>query len=189
MLSVRPTANPSMTDSYEQILAFPATLEPPLRSYATYIVSQLLSQQVFHILPHSSLGAQSPRTLPHTTPLLTRDIEKGPKKKTGRPSQVTQSQRADKALSEIEAFNSHLLSNPPDPHEYLALKKQLRDQVSSETLQAAETLTMERIEAAERHVNDKNLPLDDREGLERLRRTLTQSTGLLDLLEQHTTNE
>jgi hypothetical protein len=176
-------------DSYEQLLALPGTLQPPSRSYATYIISQLLSQEVFHIIPHTSLGAYNPRNLPHTTPLLTRDIEEGPKKKTGRPSQLTQSQRADKALSDIETFDSRLLSNPPNLNKYIYLKEQLRNQMSSEALKAAEALTMERIEAAERHVRDKNLPLDDREGLERLRRTLTQSTGLLGLLEQQTTDE
>jgi Small nuclear RNA activating complex (SNAPc), subunit 1 len=171
-------------DSYEKLLEFPGALRPPLRVYVTYIISQLLSLEVFHIIPHTSLYAHNPRTLPHTIPLLTRDIDHGHKKKTGRPSQLTQSQRADKALSELEAFNSPLPLDPPTPNEYLVLKEQLRTVVSSEALKEAETLTMERIQAAEKYVRDKNLPLDDREGLERLKNTVTQSSGLLGLLQQ-----
>lgn len=165
-------------------MAFPGVLLPPLRLYVTYIISQLLSLQVFHIIPHSSLGAHNPRTLPHTIQLLTRDINHGHKKKTGRPSQLAQSQRAERALSELESFNSSLLRAPPTPDEYLVLKEQLRKIVPNEALQAAEALTMERIQAAERHVKDKNLPLDNREGLDRLKATLTQPNGLLGLLQQ-----
>ncbi|KAF8490739.1 hypothetical protein JB92DRAFT_3007748 [Gautieria morchelliformis] len=171
-------------DSFEQLLAFPGALRPPLRMYVTYIISQLLSLEVFHIIPHTSLHAHNPRTLPHTIPLLMQDIDHGHKKKTGRPSQLTQSQRAEKALSELEAYNSPVPRDPPTPDEYLVLKEQLRTVVSSEALKAAESLTMERIQAAEKHVRDKNLPLDDQEGLERLKNTVTQSSGLLGLLQQ-----
>ena len=140
---------------------------------------------MFHIIPHTSLEAHNPRTLPHTIPLLTQDINHGHKKKTGRPSQLAQRQRADKALSELETFNSSSLSDPPNPNDYLVLKEQLRSTGSSEALKAAEALTMERIEAAERHVRDQSLPLDDRQGLERLRK-LSKSSGLLSLLEKDT---
>lgn len=171
-------------DCYDQLLAFPGALRPPLRLYATYIISQLLSFEVFHLIPHTSLCAHNPRTLPHTIPLLTRDIDHGHKKKTGRPSQLVQNQRAEKALSELESFDSSLLWDPPTPREYLVLKEQLRKMVSNEALQSAEALTMERIQAAEQHVRDKNLPLDNREGLDRLKETFTHSNSLLDLLKQ-----
>ncbi|KAF8576090.1 hypothetical protein K439DRAFT_1368114 [Ramaria rubella] len=192
-------------DAYENLLDFPGSLEPPLRSYVTYIISQLLSLEVFHIIPHSSLGAQNPRTLPHTMPLLTRDINHGQKKKTGRPSQLAQTQRGDSALSALETYldqwgaqepatsDSRTISSPspslpmhPSPNDYLVLKEQLRNTVSSEALKAAEALTMKRIQEAERHVADKNIPLRDREGLERLEKVSEQPHGLLGLLQRNT---
>lgn len=186
-------------DIYEMILQMHTSYASPLRTYITYIISQLLSQSLFHIIPPSKYCAQNPRDLPHNMPLLTRDIEAGHSggwRKRGRPSQLDQAQRAERVLSELEAFlndksfevgadNAILPLQVPDPsssESYLALKQQLKESVPPDVLKMAEETTLRRVEAAEEHIKRKYLNTQDvhYEGLERLREQIQQG-GLLDL--------
>lgn len=182
------------------ILQMHTSYASPLRTYITYVISQLLSQSLFHIIPSSKYHPQNPRDLPHSMPLLTRDIEAGHSggwRKRGRPSQLDQAQRAEKVLSELEAFlsdksfevgaddNAILPLQAPDlssSESYLALKQQLKESVPSDVLKMAEETTLRRVEAAEEHIKRKYLNTQDvhYEGLKRLREQIQQG-GLLDL--------
>lgn len=177
---------------------------PPLRTYITFIISQFLSQCLFHIIPSTKYHPHNPRDLPHSMPLLTRDIEGGQgirgsvvggKKKRGRPSQIDQAQKAERVLSDLEEFlNGRDLGgvistnslHPPDPsslEEYLALKEQLKKVIPPGLLESAEETTLRRVEAAEEHIKRKNIDKQTHfEGLERLRQQIQDKRGLLCLV-------
>ncbi|KAF8519131.1 hypothetical protein BU17DRAFT_48010 [Hysterangium stoloniferum] len=183
-------------DAYEQMLAFPGELQPPLKLHVTYIISELLSHKVIELIPPSTLGSHNPRNLPHTMPLLTRDVDYGQKKKTGRPSQLDYSQRSEKALANLETFiaqgsTSNTLNplpisiqNPPAPDTYITIKRQLKAAVAPEALKAAEDVTMQRIQEAEHHVKAKNLIIGEHDGMERLKEAAMKPDGLLGLVVQ-----
>ncbi|GJJ14248.1 hypothetical protein Clacol_008512 [Clathrus columnatus] len=191
------------TNTYEAFTQLHTLYVAPLRTYISFIISQFISQSLFHIIPSTKYHAYNPRDLPHTIPLLTRDIEAGHgfgggngsgqrgKKKKGRPSQLDHAQRADKTISELEEFlnktgfdsntaPSTMLSSLSE--EYLTLKQQLKGIVDPDILKKAEETTLHRVEAAEHHIKRKNLIQDGHyEGLEKLREQIQEQDGLLGL--------
>jgi len=176
--------------------------EGPLHIYAAYLISQLFSRQVFHVLPDSCLGSQNPRNLPHSSPLLTKDIDYGPRKKTGRPSAVNLTQRAEKALTSLEQFvdsaaSRNVFSDPASGgsspghyfssiEDYVQKREHLKENIPEDVLKQAEATTLEGIREAELHIRDKNMPFE-RDGLERLEDAVKEA-GLLNLVEGYTGN-
>ncbi|KIJ46423.1 hypothetical protein M422DRAFT_29271 [Sphaerobolus stellatus SS14] len=185
-------------DTYQQMLSFPQIFQGPLRLCVIYVISQLFSKQVFHVIPDSSLGPQNPRYLPHSVPILRLEVDHGPRKKTGRPSNQDMNRRAEKTLNELEQYletadtrlplpgSSSGGTAAPSAADYIDKRDQLRALLPTEAVQEAEAVTVERVREAERHISDKDITLDTREGLDRIEEAVQQPGGLLDLLQKNT---
>ncbi|TDL28194.1 hypothetical protein BD410DRAFT_812200 [Rickenella mellea] len=140
------TSNPSVhrvlqipipCDMHESLLAIPSALlsVPPLlklKPYTEYLIDTLTSNFAFHILPHSSLQAQSPRTLPREIFegewMATEGSSLNPEnfasqiKKAGRPTKAERNQRAKAALIALEKWlqKSTIHDSSAEPHSWAA---------------------------------------------------------------------
>ncbi|KIJ35051.1 hypothetical protein M422DRAFT_34832 [Sphaerobolus stellatus SS14] len=162
--NLEPVGSITLTiDTYQQMLSFPQIFQGPLRLCVIYVISQLFSKQVFHVIPDSSLGPQNPRYLPHS-------VDHGPRKKTGRPSNQDMNQRAEKTLNELEheyletadtrlplPDSSSGGTAAPSAADYIDKRDQLRALLPTEAVQEAEAVTVERVREAERHISDKGI--------------------------------
>lgn len=109
-----------ISDTYTELLSLPTTLTDslaPLAPYVVHTLSELLSKEVFHILPHSSLGPYNPRTLPREVfvPDGVNTLELGPQASTskagqkagakkGRPSKNEKLKKARDAVVGLEKW-------------------------------------------------------------------------------------
>ncbi|KIJ49740.1 hypothetical protein M422DRAFT_65811 [Sphaerobolus stellatus SS14] len=133
-------------DMYQQMLSFPQIFQGPLRLCVIYVISQLFSKQVFHVIPDSSLGPQNPRYLPHSVPIL----------------RLEYLETADTRLPLPGSSSGGMAA--PWTADYIDKRDQLRALLPTEAVQEAEAVTVERIREAERHISDKDITLDTRQG-------------------------
>lgn len=73
-----------------------------LQPYARYVLSCLLRDQVFFILPKSDLYAGNPRELPRE--ILTEDDIVAPEKRKGRPTRREKGKKARVAMEELDKW-------------------------------------------------------------------------------------
>ncbi|KAI0361495.1 hypothetical protein OH77DRAFT_1417760 [Trametes cingulata] len=125
-------------DTYKEMLLTCSALEEPrlrgLRPYVTHVLNTMLDAQAFHVLPHSSLSAQSPSKLPRevfiadgqesvailqaaSTGAPSQEVGAGaPPKKKGRPSKRDKIRKAKEALASLERYvDRNYVALPEEP--------------------------------------------------------------------------
>ncbi|KAG7099032.1 hypothetical protein E1B28_000912 [Marasmius oreades] len=144
---------PISYDHYSSLLSLPDTLTSEqlkkLRPVVGYILNQMVRSDVFHILPHSELGAYNPRNLPREVYLDQNTISastyldlsaEGTEKKKGRPTKRDKVKKAKAALEGLDKWlhrtsrrnfpqsNGHYLLEQP-PQSSLAQYQNCKEQV------------------------------------------------------------
>ncbi|KIL71779.1 hypothetical protein M378DRAFT_65532 [Amanita muscaria Koide BX008] len=132
---------PIPMDHYGSLKELPASLTTPelepLQPYAATVLSMLVNDGVFYILPCSSLSANNPRDLPREEVVdeTAADVplESG-KRKRGRPSQHDKAKKSKAALDRLEKILGMpygRLDDDPTRDQYLKRKGQMLDKVLS----------------------------------------------------------
>ena len=116
--SYESSLHPSL-DHYMSLKRLPDSFESeallPLKSLVCYILSVLLKNQIFFIVPHSVLGPLNPRTLPREIFIdghhLLPTVLNAPKKK-GRPSKRDKAKKAKTALEDLDGWLDRAANTP-----------------------------------------------------------------------------
>ncbi|KZV93774.1 hypothetical protein EXIGLDRAFT_673733 [Exidia glandulosa HHB12029] len=180
---------PIALDDYERLVKFPQSLESPARQYATKVLLDLLSKQIFLILPHSSLSPLNPPALPASV-LAIESADPHPvsgRKKVGRPSRREKITRADAMLNSLEDALDRLdddddVAGPaPSNEAYLEMKQTVLESVSLEDVDRAEKKTIERMRKLEQRLKSDGT---ERALLLKAEAAAKNPGGLLNLVEE-----
>lgn len=185
---------PIPLDQYVSLRSFPETLTTPLlqpfQPSVFFILTKMLNDQVFFIVPRSDLGTLNPRDLPREIFVDESSVHAvgstAPKKK-GRPTKRDKAKKARKTLNELEEW---LTQEPPTGSttamdEYQSFKQQLMANVDHSAIEKANGLVHERLKEARAVVT---MGSGGDWGIERVERaisemnTSTGSYGVLSLL-------
>jgi hypothetical protein len=171
--------------------SFPETLTTPLlQPSVVFILTKLLNDQVFFIVPRSDLGTLNPRDLPREIFVDERSVDAveltAPKKK-GRPTKRDKAKKARKALNELEEWLTQepLTGSTTAMDEYQSFKQELMATVDHSAIEKANGLVHERLKMAQAVVT---MGTGGDWGIERVERAISEMTstgsfGVLSLLE------
>ncbi|KAJ1306682.1 hypothetical protein OPQ81_007675 [Rhizoctonia solani] len=148
---------PVPLDHLLQFSQLPLTFQYPHKLVATHLISTLISQHTFRLLPVSSLRPMNPTILPQTFIAISTTAQDTTPRGPGRVTVTNRLRTAKRAVDELQAFldgdSSHVApttsGSPPSFTDYTSLRALMTDTAGPETIDNAIRETGQNLRNAE----------------------------------------
>ncbi|KAH7335408.1 hypothetical protein B0J17DRAFT_74925 [Rhizoctonia solani] len=148
---------PIPLDHLQWFFQLPLTFQHPHKLVSTHLISTLISQHTFRLLPVSSLRPMNPTTLPQTFVAISTTTQDTTPRGPGRVTVTNRPRTAKRAVDELKAFldgdSSRMAPRAsgslPSFADYTSLRALMTDAASPETIDNAIRETSQNLRNAE----------------------------------------